>query len=54
MKLELFPFPSPRGGMPRLPRKRMLDNIFTMAFLLLALSYLRDDDKCSPAFFVVA
>ena len=43
-EVELFPSPSPRSGMPRLPRKRMLDNIFTtgIAFLLLALSSLRD------------
>ena len=30
--------------MPRLPRKRMLDNIFIIAFLMLALSSSRADD----------
>ena len=43
MKLELFPSPSPRGGMPSLPRKRMLDNISIIPFLLLALSSSRAD-----------
>ena len=44
--LELFPIPLPRSGMPRLPRKRILVKMFTtgMAFLLLALSFSRDDD----------
>ena len=42
--------------MPRLPRKRILVKMFTtgIAFLLLALSFSRDDDMCSPAFLVVA
>ena len=53
MKLELFPSPSARSGMPRLPRKRMLDNIFIIAFILLALSSSRADDMCSPASLVV-
>ena len=54
--LELFPTPLPRSGMPRLPRKRILVKMFTtgIAFLLLALSFSRDDDMCSPAFLVVA
>ena len=39
VKLELFPSPSPRNGMPHQPRKRMLDNIFIIAFLLLALCF---------------
>ena len=53
MKLELFPSPSPRSGMPRLQRKRVLDNMFIIAFLLLALSSSRADDMCSPASLVV-
>ena len=54
MKLELFPSPSPCNGMPRLPRKQMLDTLFTIAFLLLASSHSRDADMYSPAFLVVA
>ena len=41
------------SGMPRLPRKKMLDNIFIIAFLLLALSSSRADGMCSLASLVV-
>ena len=43
--LKLFPSSSPRSGMPRLPRKRMLDKILTtgIGFPLLPLSSSRDD-----------
>ena len=53
VKLELSPSPSPRSNMASLPRKRMLDQLFTIAFLLLALSSSSDDDMCAPAFLVV-
>ena len=53
VKLELFPFPSPRSNIQSLPRKRMLYQLFTIAFILLALSSSSDDDVCAPAFLVV-
>ena len=54
MKFELSPCPSPRIGMPRLPRKRTLDTIAIIAFLLLALSSSWADYMPSPTSLVVA
>ena len=53
MKLELFPSSSLRSGMPR-RHVRYNNFIFTIVFLLLALSSSPDDDMWLPAFLVVA
>ena len=53
VKLELFPSPSPRSGMRRLQRKWVLDKIFLIVVLLIALSSSRADDMCLPESLVV-